>query len=345
MSNFVPEKGDLRTSLRFCYFLKKSAAESHQMLVEAYGSHALSEPTCREWFRKFKSGDFDLKDKERSGQPKKFEDAELQALLDENTVQTESELAEALNVDRSTVGKRLHAMGKIQKEGKWVPHKLSERDIERRFSTCEMLYQRYKRKSFLHRIVTGDEKWIYYENPKRKKSWVDPGQPSTSQPKRNIHVDKIMLCIWWDCKGVIYYELLNPKETVTGPLYRLQLIRLNRALQVKRPEYAQRQHKVILLHDNARPHVEKTVKNYLETIKWDVLPHAAYSPDLAPSDYHLFRLMQNALQDVQFKSYEEVKKWIDEWIAAKPEKFFYDGIHKLPERWSKVIASDGKYFD
>ena len=31
---------------------------------------------------------------------------------------------------------------------------------------------RYKRKSFLHRIVTGDEKWIYFENPKRKRSWV-----------------------------------------------------------------------------------------------------------------------------------------------------------------------------
>jgi len=39
----------------------------------------------------------------------------------------------------------------------------------------------------LYQIVTDDEKWIYYDNPKRKKSWIDPGQPSTLTPKRNIY--------------------------------------------------------------------------------------------------------------------------------------------------------------
>ncbi|KAG5327510.1 MOS1T transposase, partial [Pseudoatta argentina] len=51
---------------------------------------------------------------------------------------------------------------------------------------------------------------------------------------------------------------------------------------------AQRHDKVILLHDNARPHVGKPVKTYLETLKWEVLPHPPYSPDIAPSDFHLF---------------------------------------------------------
>ena len=41
MSNFVPGNYDLRTALIFCYHLKKTAAESHRMLVEAYGEHAL----------------------------------------------------------------------------------------------------------------------------------------------------------------------------------------------------------------------------------------------------------------------------------------------------------------
>ncbi|KAG5324239.1 MOS1T transposase, partial [Pseudoatta argentina] len=49
---------------------------------------------------------------------------------------------------------------------------------------------------------------------------------------------------------------------------------------VKRPLYAQRHDKVILLHDNARPHVAKPVKTYLETLKWEVLPHPLYSPDI-----------------------------------------------------------------
>ena len=72
---------------------------------------------------------------------------------------------------------------------------------------------------------------------------------------------------------------------------RLQLIRWS-ALREKRPEYEQRHDKVILLHDNARPHVAKVVKKYLKMLKWDVLSHPLYSPDIAPSDYWLFRRMQ-----------------------------------------------------
>ncbi|EGI67992.1 Mariner Mos1 transposase, partial [Acromyrmex echinatior] len=52
---------------------------------------------------------------------------------------------------------------------------------------------------------------------------------------------------------------------------------------------------VIFLYDNARPHVAKVVKKYLETLKWDVLPHPPYSPNIAPSDYWLFRRMQHDL--------------------------------------------------
>ena len=190
----------------------------------------------------------------------------MQALLDEDSTQTLKQLAKALGVDQGTISRRLHAIGKIQKEGKWVPYELKERDIERRKTTCEILFDRFKRKSFLHRIVTGDEKWIYFDNPKRKKSWVDPGQPSTSQPVRNIHGKKALQCIWWDQKGAVYYELLKPGETVTGDRYRQQLIKLNQALKRKRPEWGDRTHKVILLHDNAQHHVAKPVKTYLENI-------------------------------------------------------------------------------
>ena len=58
-----------------------------------------------------------------------------------------------------------------------------------------MLLARYKRKSFLHRIVTGDEKWIYFENPKRKRSWVTPGEPSTSTAKPNRWTEDNALCL------------------------------------------------------------------------------------------------------------------------------------------------------
>ncbi|KAG5325834.1 MOS1T transposase, partial [Pseudoatta argentina] len=131
-------------------------------------------------------------------------------------------------------------------------------------------------------------------------------------------------------------------KLITGDRYRLQLMRLSRALKEKRPLYAQRHDKVILLHDNARPHVAKPVKTYLETLKWEVLPHSPYSPDIAPSDYHLFRSLAHSLCEQKFTSYEDCTKWFDSWISFKDEQFFRRGIHSLPERWSKVVESDGK---
>jgi hypothetical protein len=76
-----------------------------------------------------------------------------------------------------------------------------------------------------------------------------------------------------------------------------------------------------------------------------VLPHPPYSPDIAPSDYHLFRSMQNHLAGTRFTSSEEVKNWVDSFLASKDEEFFRHGIRMLPERWEKVIASDGQYFE
>ena len=67
MSNFVPGNYDLRTALIFCYHLKKTA-ESHRMLVEAYGEHALGKSQCFEWFKNFRSGNFDVRNEERGSE-------------------------------------------------------------------------------------------------------------------------------------------------------------------------------------------------------------------------------------------------------------------------------------
>jgi len=77
-------------------------------------------------FTKNKSGDFDVRNKERGRQPKKFADSELQALFDGDDAQMQQQLVDQLNVTWEAVSIRLKAMGKIQKVGKWVPHALTE---------------------------------------------------------------------------------------------------------------------------------------------------------------------------------------------------------------------------
>ena len=180
MSVFVPYSRYLREVLIFCFHLKKAAAEAHRMLPSTYGEAILSEITCPEWFQRFKNSDFDVEDRHRGGKEKIFKDSESEALLAEDSCQTQEELAESLGATQKAISKRLKGMGMIQMQGNWVPYELKPRDVERRFFACEQLLQRQNRKGFLRRIVTGYEKWIYYDNPKLRKSWGMPGHASTS---------------------------------------------------------------------------------------------------------------------------------------------------------------------
>ena len=108
---------------------------------------------------------------------------------------------------------------------------------------------------------------------------------------------------------MIYYELLKPSETVNTERYRQQMINLNQALCEKRLEYQKRQHKVILLHDNAPSYTAKLIKETIGVFGWEILSHAAYSPDLAPITTYLHR---HALAQQRFTSYEDVRKWLDD---------------------------------
>lgn len=100
----------------FCFHLKKSATESLRLLSKAYGYYVPSILPCEYWFRRFKRGDFDVEDNKRPGQLKKFEDEDLETLMDEDQCQTLKEFAEALNVSEMAVSKRLKSIGMIQKQ-------------------------------------------------------------------------------------------------------------------------------------------------------------------------------------------------------------------------------------
>jgi len=89
----------------------------------------------------------------------------LQALLDINSTQTEKKLSEQFGVTQQAISIRLHTMGKVQKEGRWVPHELSEDNKNRQRDTALILLSKFRKKDFLYKRITGDEKWILYDNP------------------------------------------------------------------------------------------------------------------------------------------------------------------------------------
>lgn len=69
----------------------------------------------------------------------------------------------------------------------------------------------------------------------------------------------------------------------------------------------------------------------------------AYSPDLAPSNYHLFRSLKNSLDGKTFDSHDDVKNHLIQFFANKDKKFYERGIMLLPEKWQKVLKQNGQY--
>ena len=75
---------------------------------------------------------------------------------------------------------------------------------------------------------------------------------------------------------------------------------------------------------------------------WEVLIHLP-SPDIAPSDFHLFWSLQNSLNGKNFNSLEDCKRQPEKVFARKDKKFWEDGIMKLPEKRQKVVEQKGEY--
>ena len=76
---------------------------------------------------------------------------------------------------------------------------------------------------------------------------------------------------------------------------------------------------------------------------WEVLVHPQYSPDIEPSDFYLFWSLENSLTGKDFNSQEDCKRHLEQFFARKENKFWEDGIMKVPERWQKVVEQNGEY--
>ena len=67
---------------------------------------------------------------------------------------------------------------------------------------------------------------------------------------------------------------------------------------------------------------------------YELIPHPAYSPELAPSDFFLFPNLKKDIREFHFRSDEEVVKAVEEWANVKDPDFFSSGLMALEHRWS-----------
>ena len=133
--------------------------------------------------------------------------------------------------------------------------------------------------------------------------------------------------VFWDRYGVLLLDYHPNGQTINAQVYCDTLQRLRRAIQNKRQGLLSSG--VVLLHNNARLHMAWQTTALLQQFRWDTMDHPPYSPDLAPSDYHLFLHMKRFLSGKQFHSDAEVKTTVRSWLQQQAVDFFDTGIQKL----------------
>ena len=98
------------------YFRKgKSAAQVAKKLRDVYGDEAFKDIQCRNWFDKFRSGDFSLKDEQHSGRPNEVDDDQIKAIFESDRHLTVREIEEMLKISKSTIDHHMQCLGLVKK--------------------------------------------------------------------------------------------------------------------------------------------------------------------------------------------------------------------------------------
>ena len=116
------------------------------------------------------------------------------------------------------------------------------------------------------------------------------------------------------CRGVDFGRIPGTWANHHSAHYVQTLHKLRHALRDKCPE----RNIIIILHDNARPHAARLTSEAIAKMGWEILPHPSYSPDLAPSDYHLFGFVKDQLRRQRYETTEAIQKAVCQclWMAG-----------------------------
>ena len=150
---------------------------------------------------------------------------------------------------------------------------------------------------------------------------------------------KVLCTVFWDRKGVILLDFLEPGQTINSYCYNATLTKLKARISRVRPE---KKTTFLLQNDNARPHTSLKTVEHIANLGWTVLPQPPYSPDLAPSDFHLFGPMKDGQH---FPGNDAVIRAVKQWATSACADFYECAMQALVHRWRKCIANSGDYVE
>jgi len=170
---------------------------------------------------------------------------------------------------------------------------------------------------------------------------VSKGESAPVKAKTTPSAGKVMATVFWDSKGVIVVDYLQKGMTITGKYYVALLDRLDEAIRIKRPGLQKK--KVLFHHDNAPAHRSAVARAKLRELRYKLVAHPPYSPDLVPCDFFLFPKLKKELSEKKICS--EVMDAADRFFYEQEVPFFSNGMKALEHRWEKCVSLFGNYVE
>lgn len=340
-----------RGVIRFLTAEGVKPANIHRRMLTVYGEGCVSDKSVRKWSARFRAGRESLVDDPRPGQANKIITADLIDKVDDlvrsDRRLTLRMLAMKVDVSLGTMWTIVHDRLRYRKVcAQWVPKQLTDQHKELRMGLAlQHLFRYHEDPAFLHRIVTGDESWCHHYEPETKRDsmqWKHVSSPPSQKFKGVASAGKVLLTVFFDVQGPLLVEFLEHRRTINSDVYCETLRSLRRSIKNKRPGLLTVG--VVLLHDNARPHVSRVTHAELAKFRWERLDHPPYSPDMSPCDFHVFGPLKKHLKGRQFNSDDEVKDAVKDWVSSRPQEFWEQGILRLVHQWDRCAQAYGAYF-
>ena len=195
-------------------------SELKNKIFDVYTQGVITDCQVQNWFSKFCPNDILLRDEPRSRWLKK--------LVECNSPKSTWELAFDLSTSQFMIFHHLKKIRKVSKQGIWVPHTLTEKNIENHISIPISLLSRQKNYPLLKNIITSDENWISYKNVQYKRKWIDKDKSLQPSSKLKLLRRKFMLYVWWDHCGITIYPTPPLRQDMTqGQIFKWSLTGLN----------------------------------------------------------------------------------------------------------------------
>ncbi|UYV68939.1 hypothetical protein LAZ67_6001728 [Cordylochernes scorpioides] len=295
--------------------LQFPCAYAFRMLTVAYGEATLDRSNIYWWYKMFSEGREDVNDEERAGRPststtdEKINEVEKMILANRRI--TVREVAEDLNISIGSCHSIfINDLGMRRVAAKFVPKLLNCDQKQHRMNIAnEMLDSVRDDPNLLQRVITGDEAWVYgydVETKAQSSQWKQPHEPRPKKARQVRSNVKVLLTVFFDCRGVVHHEFL-PKGITVNKEYYLQVMRnLREAIRQKRPDLWKNKN-WLLHHDNAPAHTSLLVRDFLAKNNTLMMPQPPYFPDLASCDFFLFPKLKRPMKGRRYATLDEIK--------------------------------------